>query len=288
MIKSITINNLITLQPNRVGIFSLKNVDGIATPKYRTTSLIYAGKNGGEVPDQKYGQRLVTFEGGINEDNCSDHLQARQDLLSAISFNVNVPILITTSNDDVYLMYAKFEEPTLPIEAKTFTDFQLTAIADDWRLLKTTSGEINEVTVYKLVDGGARWRTGADGAGWRWLTGSGLRWNAGAGAVNAINDGTTISNPIITITGANQNPIIRNNTTGEQIQINITTGVSDVIEIDTLFKSTKLNGGNINALVESDSTYFGLQPGDNLITLLNDNADGGQATIEWYDAVIGF
>lgn len=287
MISSITINDLVTLNTSRPGPFSLNKIDGLATPDYRTTTMLYAGRNGGLVPDQKYGQRMVTMEGGINEDSCDDHIQARQDLLTAISFNQNVPVVVRTYNGDEYLFYAKFEKPELPIEAKTFTDFQLIAIADDWRLFKTMGGEVNQETVYKLVSGGARWLTGSDGAGWRWLTGSGLRWNAGAGAVNIVNSGSTPSSPIITITGANQNPIVRNTTTGEQIQVLVTTGASDVIEIDTTLRSTKLNGGNINALVAPGSTYFDLQPGDNLITLTNNNVSGGQALIEWYDAVTG-
>lgn len=286
MIKSVQINDLVTFTANGVGTFSLNKVSGLATPVYRTTSITFAGRNGGMVPDQKYGQRLVTIEGSIESTSPSDLLTARALLLQALSFNVNVPVLVTTDDDKTYLFYAKFQQPQLDIDAKNSTDLQLIAIANDWRLYES-SGTGNSVTVLKLVNGGARWLGGGDGAGWRWLAGSGLRWTAGAGSVNAHNSGNTASSPTITITGANQNPVIRNNTTGEQIKVNITTGASDVITIDGELHATMLNGGNINALVDPGSTYFDLNPGDNLLTLTNDNSSGGQALVEWFDAVTG-
>lgn len=287
MIKTITINNQVTLRANGFGDFWLGMVDGLATPAYRTTSIIYSGRDGGMVPNQKYGQRLVTIEGGIDTNNPQDQVTARAALLDAISFNENVPISIVTDDGRTLMFYAKFQQPQMPISAKNSTDLQLIAIADDWRLYDSTSGSINSAVVLKEAGGGVRWRTGGDGSGWRWLVGSGIRWTSGAGTVNVVNSGTVASNPIITITGANQNPIISNFTTGEQIKVNVTTSEGDIIVIDTLLKSTLLNGGNINALVEPGSTYFALQPGDNLIMLTNDNASGGQATIEWYDAVTG-
>lgn len=287
MIRSITINNELTLVANATTAFSLEEVQGLEAPPYRTTIIEYAGKDGGMVPDQKRGQRIVTITGGIDTNTPEAQLEARRVFLDALSFNENVPISIVTQDNKTYLFYAKFRQPQMPIKAMNSTDFQIIAIADDWRLYDSTSGSINSATVFKMIEGGARWRTGADGDGWRWLTGSGVRWNAGSGSVNVVNTGTTASNPVITITGANQNPIVRNVTTGEQIKINITTGLSDVLVIDTLTKSVLLNGGNINALVEPGSTYFSLQPGGNLITLTNDNVSGGQATIQWYDAITG-
>lgn len=287
MIKSIQINNGITFKANATNGYGLRSVDGLATPVYRTTSIEFAGRNGGMVPDQKYGQRLVTIEGGVDSNTPEDQLAFRQAILSSLSFNENVPVVITTYDNRQYLFYAKFQQPQMPITAHNSTDIQLIAIADDWRLYDATSGSINSATVLKLVEGGARWLTGADGSGWRWRTGSGLRWNQGAGTVNAFNAGTAPANVLITITGANQNPVVRNQTTGEQIQINVTTGAGDVITIDTNLKATKLNGGNINALVAPGSTYFTLRPGDNLLTLTNDNVSGGVALVEWYSSIAG-
>lgn len=289
MISSVNIGTTLTLLPDARGVYSLKSIDGLATPTYRTTSFVYGGRNGGQVPDQKYGQRMVTFEGGIDEDSCDEHIQARQDFLNAIDFNVNVPVTVNLTNGKSYMLYAKFEQPTLPIEAKKFTDFQLIAIAEDWRLYDVTGGDENSVTILKLVDGGARWLTGSDGAGWRWLVGSGLRWGAGNGATNVVNSGLNYAYPKITITGANQNPTLTNNTTNQQVRINVSTSPGDVIEISTdpAMKYAKLNGGNINGLVQGGAIDFSLAPGDNLVTFNNDNTSGGEATLQWYDSITG-
>lgn len=285
MVHSIDING-VTMKASGTD-FWLGRIDGLATPTYRTTTVIYAGRHGGNVPKQLYGQRIVTIEGGIDERSCNDHLAARQELLAALPIGVNVPVTFHMSDGRALLMYAKFEQPSLPIDARLSTDFQLVAIADDYRLFDASTGNVNTISVSKLVSGGLRWFTGGDGSGLRWFTGSGLRWHEGAGAENAVNTGSTASNPIITIYGVNQNPIVRNMTTGELIKVNITTSSTDVIVIDTNLKSTSLNGGNINSLVDSTSTYFDLEPGDNLIEFTNDNASGGYAVIDWYNAYMG-
>lgn len=286
IVNKIDINGVMLYPDNREQ-FWFGGIEGLATPTYRTSSMVYAGRHGGVTPKQRYGQRLVTIPGGIDAYSDTDHLDARGALLEAIPIDVSVPVKFHLGDGRVLLMYAKFEMPTLPISDNLFTDFQLIAIADDYRLFDASSGNVNSITVEKLVTGGLRWQSGGDGSGLRWLSASGLRWLAGAGPMNAVNGGTAPSDSIITIPGANINPILINTTTNEQIKVNVSTGPTDVIEIDTLLKSTKLNGGNINALVEPGSTYFKLEPGDNLLQFTNGNSSGGYAEVEWYNAVLG-
>lgn len=287
--RKVVINETVELSTAGIGKFWLGTVDGLATPAYRTSSIDYAGTHGGEDPLQLYGRRIVSLPGGIDGDNCDDHFAARQELLAAMPLNQLVPVDFHMTDGRVLRMYAKFEQPNLPIGARDYTNFQLVARANSYVLLDVTSGSANSITVSKRVTGGLRWFTGSGGAGLRWYSGSGLRWFQGAGAENAVNTGSTIAYPIITITGANQNPIVRNITTGKEIKINVTTSASDVIVINTdpTMWSVKLNDGNINGLVEGSVVDFGLEIGDNLIEFYNDNASGGSAELEWYNAIIG-
>lgn len=284
MIKNIRIGG-ITIKNDASSVYSFRRITGLATPTYRTTSVIYSGRSGGQNPKQLYGQRVVAIEGGIDANLCEDHIDARQDFLDALSFDEPTTITFDLDDGRSVFMTAKFEQPDLPIDAGLFTDFQIIALSEDHRLFDATTGNINTVTVARRVNGGLRWLSGS---GLRWYTGSGLRWASGAGLINAQNTGTTSASPVITIYGANQNPTITNTATGELIKINVTTSATDVIVINSgEFWSVKLNGGNINALADSTSSFFDLQPGDNLLEFTTDNAGTGYAVVEWYNAYLG-
>ncbi len=279
MIGNIVIGNTgeeVTLTNDGRGIFSYSKIDGIATPLYRNTSIVYAGRNGGRTPKQFYGQRVITIEGSVDEDNCTDHLQARKDLLAALSFDEDVPVKFYMIDGSVLQLMCKFEQPTLPITAKIFSDFQLIALANDYRFSDISSGAINSMQVDIAEAGGWNIYSG----GWN-IYSDGWKIYPSSTGINAQNAGNTATYPIIYIYDDAQNPIITNTTTGELIKVNITTSVGDVIKIDTSLRTATLNGGNINALVDATSTYFQLQPGDNLITYQT-NTDG-YAVVEWYN-----
>ena len=180
--------------------------------------------------------------------------------------------------------YCKFDTPNLPIEAQTYTDFQLIMLCryNDFDDVSGGAGT-NTAEVRKATSGG--WRE-YQGKGWREYTNKGFREYAGMGPINASNNGTTNAYPVIYIRGSVQNPIIRNTTTGEQFKINITTSETDVIKIDTRLQSTTLNGGSINALVETGSKYFTLKPGDNMLEFFTDSGTG-YAEVTWLGAYGG-
>ena len=259
--------------------FWFKRITGLDSAPYRNTIVTYSDKDGGSVPDQKRGLRIITLEGGVDEDSCVDHLLARQNLMSALGFNEWKPVKFYLENGLILQNYCKFDQPNLPIEDRTSTEFQLIMMCRYVDFYDVSGGDgTNSVEVHEAVAGG--WVQDTTD-GWVQYHTAGWVQIAGNGAINAVNQGESFAYPIITITGVVQNPVITNETTGELFKVNITTSSTDTIVIDMRMQSTTLNGGNINALVDVTSSYFTLKPGDNML-LFNTDAGDGFATVEWF------
>lgn len=105
----------------------------------------------------------------------------------------------------------------------------------------------------------------------------------------ATNVGTVPSYPVsIDIYGPITNPKITNSKTGEYITINTTlNSTSDRIHIE--YNNSKLivtlNGNNCTQYVTTDSTYFKIEPGSNIITLSGSSiGTGAYAVLSYRDA----
>lgn len=283
MISKVVVNG-VTFSNDGSTPFWFNKITGLESAQYRNTIVLYSDRNGATVPQQLKGQRIVTLEGGLDEDSCNDHLLQRKDLLTALGFDEWKAVDFYLSDGRILRNYCKFDTPNLPIEAQTYTDFQLIMLCryNDFDDVSGGAGT-NTAEVRKATSGG--WRE-YQGKGWREYTNKGFREYAGMGPINASNNGTTNAYPVIYIRGSVQNPIIRNTTTGEQFKINITTSETDVIKIDTRLQSTTLNGGSINALVETGSKYFTLKPGDNMLEFFTDSGTG-YAEVTWLGAYGG-
>jgi hypothetical protein len=99
----------------------------------------------------------------------------------------------------------------------------------------------------------------------------------------AINGGNVVAYPRIRIDGTVANPIITNDSTGEQMLISMTVGAGDYLEIDTFRKSVKLNGVTDRiAYVKGD--WLTMKVGDNLFRYQgNTYHSDSEMTIYWRD-----
>lgn len=89
--------------------------------------------------------------------------------------------------------------------------------------------------------------------------------SSSGGSFQMDNTGAYTTAPFFTITGPVSYPIITNQTTGEQIKLNIVLGASDKITVDCQSGTVNLNGANRNNAVDITTTFFGLTPGVNTI-----------------------
>jgi hypothetical protein len=94
-----------------------------------------------------------------------------------------------------------------------------------------------------------------------------LTFGASSGGTFQMNNtGAYNTFPYFTITGPVTNPVITNQTTGQQIKLNIALAASDVIGIDCQSGTVTLNGtANRNNTVDITTQFFPLTPGNNTI-----------------------
>ena len=85
------------------------------------------------------------------------------------------------------------------------------------------------------------------------------------GSFQMNNTGAYNTSPFFTITGPVSYPIITNQTTGQQIKLNIVIGAGDTLAVDCQSGTVTLNGANRNNTVDITTTFFQLTPGTNTI-----------------------
>lgn len=90
----------------------------------------------------------------------------------------------------------------------------------------------------------------------------------------ATNAGNVGAPPLVTFHGPVINPGVRLLETGQSVQVNISLGSSDSLEVDFDIHSILLNGTSRRALLDADSEWFELQPGVNTLKMLGDGAGG--------------
>jgi phage-related protein len=90
--------------------------------------------------------------------------------------------------------------------------------------------------------------------------------------INIVNKGDVQTPVRIEFKGPATNPKISNRTTGEYIQVRRELAYGDVLIITTDFgaKRVEINGQNVFNWIDLDSSFWQLQPGDNIIEYTSD------------------
>lgn len=93
-----------------------------------------------------------------------------------------------------------------------------------------------------------------------------LTFGASAGGSFQLNNtGAYNTHPFFTITGPVSYPVITNQTTGQQIKLNIVISAGDLLTVDCQSGTVTLNGANRNNVVDITTSFFPLAPGNNTI-----------------------
>jgi phage-related protein len=117
---------------------------------------------------------------------------------------------------------------------------------------------------------------------------TGMSFLGGAASANLIkNDGYVTTYPTITIYGPATNPVVYNVTDGAKLNINYTLVETDVLILDTDFRTVTLNGVSRRAILDNNSTWFGANSGTSYYTF---TASGTTAStscvVSWRSAYI--
>lgn len=257
-----------------------EDVQGLSLPDIRTSSGVYAGRDGGYIGAQFYGMRALTLVGRVFGQDVVEIEEKRRELQDALRTK-NITMRVLTNAGQVYLIYCNLIKFDMPIKRTvTIAPFKIELLAADPIIYDDTAGSTLSVTVNKVLRGGYVYPVVYP-----------VLWQAGALPTNVNNAGNTMVYPVITFYGSAHEPVLYNNTLGKLFRMEaFTMGASDtlVVDMNPRAHTVLLNGGSVFHKVSADSQFWGLEVGNN--DLLLDTSDGNDtvsATVEWRSGYIG-
>lgn len=278
----IVLNEILTLSADaNGGHFIITGVTGLGPADIRTSSFLFSGRSGGLVTDQFYGFRTIAITGeiGSNDMTLQQHKLDRQELLNALQIGATIPVLITDFYGDQYRIDASVTDAKVEYKRRGYrSDFLIQLTAGDPLFYSTDGGDEQTATVNRTLENGG------------YVTPYILPviWDTGGAPTIVTNNGNAVVYPTITIHDETHDPILTNLATGEQFAMSINTNTGDLLVIDMLNRTVKLNGSDVIGNKVDGSVWFGLLVGDNPIRLDTDTAlDAGYAVVAWRNGVTG-
>lgn len=275
-IFTIAIDDVLTLNEDE-GFYLDAPIVGLDIPDIRTSAIDYSGRDGGEVTAQFFGVRNISIPGRIHA-STSAELDARRKELQRAVQDKSFVLTVKTYGGGLYQTAVNLISFSCDIvQNMNSATFKMEVRASDPLLYDVSTGAGLSVDISKEVGGG-------------YTTPYILPvvWDAGSSPVNAENTGGIIVYPKITVSGSATNPKFINNTTGKFFQVNAVMSGSDELYIDMAEGIVLLNGSNLADSVVSGSEFWGLETGENLISLETDVAlDDLSGVVEWQPGFLG-
>lgn len=278
----INLNNILTLSALADGShFIIQGVTGLGIADIRSSSFLFSGRSGGLVTDQLLGFRIITVNGivGENAGTVQQHALDRKALMAALPIGTTIPVYITTFAGETYRIDCNVTDVKLEYRQRGHTsDYLIQLTAGDPLFYSTDGGDVQTAIVNLQAQTGG------------YVTPYDLPvdWAGGAQPTIVTNSGDAQVFPVIELHDEAHNPRITNQTTGETFGLNISMADGDVIVIDMGNRTVTFNGSNIMGNRTSDSTWWGLTPGDNSIVLTSATSDDNVfAELQWRNGVMG-
>lgn len=259
-------------------------IKGLEFPALRVNSHNKAGQDGIAIPSIYLGERRIQITGVVHDvGSAANHVTLRQAFLSALAPTrdsngvlTHKVLRFTALDGNEYRLEVEIVNAVMVYDQVRHSAFAIDLLATRAVIESYTqhSQVINPLTRGGFILPAILPVVFSEGTG-------------GKATLNNAGDATAY--PIITLAGPLTNPRITNLTTGEFIALTISLTDGESIEIDML-ERTVVQGGVTNQLstVSNDSSFFGLQPGDNSLQLVTGvSGEAGTATIAWRDAYVG-
>lgn len=278
----ILLNNVLTLSADpQGGNFIVTGVSGLGAADIRSSSFLYSGRNGGTITNQLYGFRNISVTGRIGKvaGTREQHRLDRSAMLSAAPIDTLIPVYITVFSGETYRVDCRVTD--LKMEYLTggyMSEYLLQLTAPDPLFYSTDGGDVQHAIVNRTYDNGG------------YVTPYVLPviWDSGGAPTIVTNSGNAMVYPVLEIHDTAHDPILTNQATGEQFALSINTNDGDVLVIDMLNRTVKLNGSDVIGNMVAGSTWWGLLVGDNPIRFDTDTAlDNGYVDVTWRNGVTG-
>lgn len=276
----IAILNGFNLNDGTTGVYLDVEIDGLELPDIRTSSGNYAGRDGGYIGAQFYEPRDVTLQGNVwgANGNVGSLELARRNFQNAIRSKAITLELITNAGYS-YIVYCNLIDFKMPLMRDLFTGtFKLELLATDPTIYDNATGNPLAAIVRKVANGGYTYPVIYP-----------VVYAAGELPTTVTNNGDVLVYPIITLTNVMDDPIITNETTGEIFSLSpLVTSPGDEVVIDMRAHTVLLNGGNIFDLVTTSSSWWGLVPGTNSLSLTSSGGgDNVTAMVSYRSGYMG-
>jgi phage-related protein len=272
----IKLNNFVI--NDRESRFYLDTVKGFAIPEIRTSSAVLTERDGGYVASQFYGMRKVSIQGRIFGEDEAELEEKRKEIMAAVRQR-SIAIELITNAGNSYLVNGHLTDSEMDFDRLiNSSDFRFEFLCPDPVIYDNTDGTALSIQVGKQRGGGYIFPYVLP-----------VEWQSGSGEVTARNNGNTPVKPVIKFKGSMTDPTLINVTTGKLVQLSgFSAPEGSEVVIDTRTRSVLLNGGNIFDKLSDQSTFFSLQPGDNVFRLESaSGADTVVAIVEWRNGFMG-
>lgn len=261
-------------------------VEGLDFPDVRTKSSDSPGEDGGSVSGYHHGMRLVSLRGVFKGDDVTQYENNRKMLAKALAIRRDsngtpTPIrsmFRTVTGEQYYFDAFLARKPNFDWDGMKWGKFFIQLIAPDTPIYG--SNEVITSRIYAPTSGGTT-----------------LPWTlpvtllpGNTSKVVAINAGNMTSLPLIKLVGPLTNPLIVNEQTGLYMKLDYTIASGDFVEVHMGRPHRILLNGTSPLISQKavGSDWWGLEPGDNLISIQSDSlADTGYAELYYFDAYVG-
>lgn len=283
-LDSYHLHSLTTVLPSRVR----QPVEGLDFPEVREDVFNRAGEHGSRTAHTLYGQRVISFQGVLTDASASDFRAVRQDFIAACSLQLdanNLPtartLYLTDNAGEEYQVGVTTKKLVLKDTYPSYTEFMLDLTATDWRFVSQT---LTSSTIELPQSGGITYPVTYP-----------VQYGSGSGGLGTVeNLGTAPAAPTIVINGPAINPVVTNQTTGEQFGLTLTLVAGDVITVDcgarTVVQGTSSGATsttNRMGVKTSNSTFFSIQPGEVSLGFTADSYDTGTAEVSFRSSFVG-
>ena len=253
-------------------------IEGLDTPDVRTSRGSNTGQSGGYIGAQFYGPRAVTIPGRVFSSDITEALQKRREIQAALPIHPAV-IVVRVEDDDgrSYVFDTYLIDFKMPItRGRMKSTFKIELEAPDPVIYDDTAGSALTASITQVIPGGVQFTDISPQF-------DSFYFSEGSDFVTVSNPSELTSNPVITITGAINNPVLTNRTTGESFRLaGYSVGTDAVTIIDMANRTVTLNGGNAFGYAPTDVDWWGLVPGDNRIEFTSGGGtDTTPGTLTW-------
>lgn len=247
-----------------VPFIDIENVDGLDNAPYRTTERDWEGNDGSFLDAEYEKGRNVSIRGTIYCD--VNQLESYLDSLKEnyAPSRVLTPFYYKAPGVDERVLFVK------PLGCRYnwttsrrigVIDVQFSMFAEDPRIYTSTL-----ITLSVPIGG-----TATNGFAFNKSFPFGFGTITGSLGVNAAVEGNRRTPPLFVIYGPVVNPRIYNDTTGDNLQFNITLNSGESLYVDPKYKTVMLDGINNRRNTLVNPTWFFLQKGTNFLRYLSES-----------------